>query len=104
MATPVLVSFLIPVYNEEATILEVLRRVDELELAKQVIVVDDGSTDRTAEIAESHGATVLRQANAGKGAALRTAIRAIRSPMPKCKLSFDATQLSTSNFSTLWPA
>jgi glycosyltransferase involved in cell wall biosynthesis len=71
------VSFLIPAYNEEATIGEVLDRIASLELDAQVIVVDDGSRDRTAEIAEAKGATVLRQANAGKGAALRTAIGSI---------------------------
>ncbi|HEY3921223.1 MAG TPA: glycosyltransferase family 2 protein, partial [Gaiellaceae bacterium] len=68
------VSFLIPAYNEERTIGEVLERIAALGLDSQVIVVDDGSSDRTAEIAESHGVTVIRQANAGKGAALRAAI------------------------------
>src|SRR3954465_8797740 len=71
------VSFLIPAYNEERTIGEVLEAVAGLGLDAQVIVVDDGSSDRTAEIAESHGATVIRQANAGKGAALRAGIAAI---------------------------
>jgi glycosyltransferase involved in cell wall biosynthesis len=71
------VSFLIPAFNEEATIGEVLERIAALGLDAQVIVVDDGSTDRTGEIAEAHGATVIRQANAGKGAAIRTAIGAI---------------------------
>jgi glycosyltransferase involved in cell wall biosynthesis len=71
------VSFLIPAFNEEATIGEVLERIAGLGLDAQVIVVDDGSTDRTAEIAERNGATVIRQANAGKGAALRAAIGAI---------------------------
>ena len=68
------VSFLIPAYDEEATIAEVLERIAALGLDAQVIVVDDGSRDRTAEIAEAHGATVLRQANRGKGAALRAGI------------------------------
>jgi len=71
------VSFLIPAYNEEATIAEVLERIDRLGLDAQVVVVDDGSRDRTAAIAEEHGATVIRQANAGKGAAIRAAITAI---------------------------
>jgi glycosyltransferase involved in cell wall biosynthesis len=71
------VSFLIPAYNEEATIGEVLQRIGTLGLDAQVIVVDDGSSDRTADIAAEHGATVIRQANAGKGAAIRTAIGAI---------------------------
>jgi glycosyltransferase involved in cell wall biosynthesis len=68
------VSFLIPAYNESATIGEVLERIARLGLDAQVIVVDDGSTDDTAAIAEAAGATVIRQANAGKGAALRAAI------------------------------
>jgi glycosyltransferase involved in cell wall biosynthesis len=71
------VSFLIPAYNEEATIGEVLERIGALGLDAQVIVVDDGSRDRTAEIAEQHGATVIRQANAGKGSAIRAAIAVI---------------------------
>jgi glycosyltransferase involved in cell wall biosynthesis len=68
------VSFLIPAYNEAATIGEVLSRIAALGLDAQVIVVDDGSTDDTASIAERHGAQVLRQTNRGKGAALRAAI------------------------------
>ena len=68
------VSFLIPAYNEAATIGEVLDRIAELDLDAQVIVVDDGSTDGTAEIAEGKGATVIRQQNRGKGAAIRAAI------------------------------
>ena len=71
------ISFLIPAYNEEATIAEVLERIADLGLDAQVVVVDDGSHDRTAAIAEEHGATVIRQANAGKGAAIRAAITAI---------------------------
>jgi glycosyltransferase involved in cell wall biosynthesis len=68
------VSFLIPAYNESATIGEVLDRIALLGLDAQVIVVDDGSTDDTAAIAEAAGATVVRQANKGKGAAIRAAI------------------------------
>jgi glycosyltransferase involved in cell wall biosynthesis len=68
------VSFLIPAYNEERTIGEVLERIASLGLDAQVIVVDDGSSDRTAEIAEEHGATVIRKANGGKGSALRAGI------------------------------
>ncbi len=70
------VSFLIPAYNEAATIGEVLTRIEALGLDAQVIVVDDGSTDATAAIAEASGATVIRQRNQGKGAAIRTAIAA----------------------------
>ena len=68
------VSFLIPAYNEATTIGEVLDRIAALGLDAQTIVVDDGSTDSTAEIAEAKGAHVVRQANRGKGAAIRAAI------------------------------
>ena len=71
------VSFLIPAYNEAATIGEVLDRIEALGLDSQVIVVDDGSTDGTAALLEQRrrdGLIVLRQPNRGKGAALRAAI------------------------------
>jgi len=68
------VSFLVPVHNEEATIAEVLDRIAALDLDAQTIVVDDGSTDRSAEVAQRDGVTVIRQAHRGKGAAIRAAI------------------------------
>jgi glycosyltransferase involved in cell wall biosynthesis len=68
------VSFLIPAYDEARTIGEVLDRIAALDLEAEVIVVDDGSTDATAAIAEEKGAFVIRQPNRGKGAAIRAAI------------------------------
>src|SRR5260370_20269292 len=73
------VSFIIPVFNEAATIGEVLARVDALDLDKQLIIVDDGSTDATPAIvdrwqAEHDDTLVLHQSNRGKGAAIRAAI------------------------------
>ena len=69
------VSFIIPAYNEEASIGEVLDRVAALDFDKQVVVVDDGSTDGTRQVAESHDdVLVLHQPNRGKGAAIRAAI------------------------------
>jgi glycosyltransferase involved in cell wall biosynthesis len=68
------VSFLIPAYNEGATIGEVLDRIAALDLEAQTIVVDDGSVDDTARVAEEKGALVIRQRNQGKGAAIRAAI------------------------------
>ena len=72
------VSFVVPAYNEVATIGEVLERVAALELDTQIIVVDDGSTDGTgavlAEWEKRDGVVVVRQANRGKGAAIRAAI------------------------------
>ena len=72
------VSFIVPAHNEVATIEEVLERVDQLPFEKQVIAVDDGSTDGTGEVLarweEQHGVIVLRQPRRGKGAAIRAAI------------------------------
>ena len=68
------VSFLVPVFNEEATIGEVLDRIAALNLDAQIIVVDDGSTDRSAELAQRDGVKVIRQEHRGKGAAIRAAI------------------------------
>jgi glycosyltransferase involved in cell wall biosynthesis len=73
------ISFLIPAYDEHATILEVLDRIEELGLDRQLIVVDDGSTDGTADLVEKwadgkDGVLVLRKPNGGKGSALRAAI------------------------------
>ena len=68
------ISFLIPAYNEARTIGEVLERIDALEIDRQVIVVDDGSTDGTGDIAERYDCLVLRQPNRGKGSAIRAAI------------------------------
>jgi glycosyltransferase involved in cell wall biosynthesis len=73
------ISFLVPAYNEAPTIAAVLEAVDALGLDAQIVVVDDGSTDGTAELAERWAAgrddfVLLRQPNRGKGAAIRAAI------------------------------
>src|SRR3954452_22360225 len=73
------VSFLVPAYNESATIEAVLDAVWALDLDKQIVVVDDGSTNATGELADSwsagrDGGVVLHQANGGKGSAVRAAI------------------------------
>ena len=74
----VVVSVVVPAFNERATIGPLLRRLAEVPLTKQVIVVDDGSTDGTREILgrlEEEGLVdtlVLQERNQGKGAALRT--------------------------------
>ncbi len=77
-----LVSIVVPAYNEAATIEHVLRRVCDLDLHREVLVVDDGSRDRTPEIAEGLGIDAIRvlrhDRNQGKGAAVRTGIQASR--------------------------
>ncbi|MGE5280555.1 MAG: glycosyltransferase family 2 protein [Deltaproteobacteria bacterium] len=67
----------IPSYNEEKTIAWLVREAKEL--GHDVLVVDDGSRDRTAALARSAGAEVLEnERNMGKGASLRNAFRHIR--------------------------
>lgn len=75
------VSVLIPAFNEEQTILEVLERVRSAptgDLRRQVIVVDDGSSDRTWQLAHSLDwpelVLVRHETNRGKGWAIRTAL------------------------------
>jgi glycosyltransferase involved in cell wall biosynthesis len=73
------VSFLVPAYNEASTIVELLDRVSELELDKQIVVVDDGSTDGTGDLVERwrdgrDGVVLVRKDNGGKGSAVRAAI------------------------------
>jgi len=70
-------SIIIPVYNEASTILDVVKRVEETPYDKEVIIVDDRSTDGTYEILrkiEGERVIVLsHKLNQGKGASIRTA-------------------------------
>jgi len=79
---PPLVSIVIPAYNELATIGEVLRRVLASQVDKEVVVVDDGSTDGTAAEAQKFTGSGVRlvrhERNMGKGAALATGFEAAR--------------------------
>jgi glycosyltransferase involved in cell wall biosynthesis len=71
-------SVIIPVYNEEATLAEVVSRVQDVDLplAKEIILIDDASTDGTREVierlTEKNVVAVFHEKNQGKGAALRS--------------------------------
>ncbi|MBN1569907.1 MAG: glycosyltransferase family 2 protein [Acidobacteria bacterium] len=70
-------SVVIPVYNEKNTILELLKRVRAVDLPKEIIMVDDYSTDGTREILKALPPSddlnmIFQPKNMGKGAALRT--------------------------------
>ena len=75
-------SVIVPVYNERTTLVEVLRRMRAVELPdgidREIIVVDDGSTDGTREVLRQLGDStvrvILHDGNRGKGAAVRTGI------------------------------
>ena len=71
-------SVVIPVYNEVETIKEIVSRVQAVDLEKEIIIVDDGSTDGTREqlkeisLAQKNVRVFYHDLNQGKGAALRT--------------------------------
>lgn len=88
---PFTLSVIVPVYNEAATIREVLRRVAVVPIPKEIIVVDDHSTDGTTDILKNHGdpsgllsdvpltapctlQVLFHERNQGKGAAIRAAL------------------------------
>ena len=79
MAEPAAVSVVIPAYNEEEAIGEVVAAALSRASWREVLVVDDGSGDRTAERAQAAGARVVRHPyNKGNGAAVKTGIREAR--------------------------
>jgi len=73
---------LVPAFNEEKTIKEVIDRLKKVNLKS--IVVDDGSTDRTSEIAKKNGAMVIKNdKNRGKGEALKIGFRYVLKNLPE---------------------
>lgn len=74
------ISIIIPVFNEAGKLQEVLNNIQALRLANsEIIVIDDGSTDGSADAAMEGGANVVRHPyNIGNGAAIKSGIRAAR--------------------------
>jgi glycosyltransferase involved in cell wall biosynthesis len=73
-------SALIPVYNEAGTIAEIVRRLEQISIIRQIVVVDDGSLDETPAIVkhlsdERRVVAYFHEQNLGKGAALRNALQ-----------------------------
>lgn len=83
-SSPVRLSVVIPVFNEKATVEELIRRVKAVEIDKEIVIVDDGSTDGTRDVLQNMAGSAtpsgsvqnvvrvfLQEKNQGKGAALR---------------------------------
>jgi len=76
-------SVIIPVYNEVESIKVILKRVQDTKLAKEILVVDDGSQDGTREVlkkldGKNNVRVILHERNKGKGAAVRTGMEAAK--------------------------
>lgn len=71
-------SIIIPVYNEKPTLLKLLQKVERLPVDKELILVDDGSTDGSREILAGilpeRAKVAMHETNLGKGAAIKTGL------------------------------
>ena len=76
-----MLSVIIPVYNEKNTILEIIKKIETNKIKKEIIIVDDCSTDGTREILQNitnHNYKILfHDKNQGKGAAIKSAKKKI---------------------------
>jgi glycosyltransferase involved in cell wall biosynthesis len=76
-----ILSVVMPVYNEKNTVLKIIDKVLKLDMVKELIVVDDGSTDGTRDVLngarpDPRVKLMFHEKNRGKGAALRTGFKA----------------------------
>lgn len=86
------ITIVMPAYNEAGRIGSVLERLPSLLLGERlhVVVVDDGSTDATADRARDHGASVIRLSrNSGKGAAMKVGLEAATEAYPSAVVFMD---------------
>lgn len=92
---------LIPAYNEEKNILITIKKIKNIRVFNKIIVIDDGSKDKTAEIARKAGAIVIQhKINKGKGGAVKSGVDYVLKHFPKTEkivlidadLQFDPTE------------
>ena len=76
------ISVVVPAYNEAGTIVAVIEELKKCSLIGEIIVVDDGSNDDTAEVARLAGARVIsHKDNIGKAVAMETGVKATKNPI-----------------------
>ena len=78
-----MISVVIPVYNEATTVKELIARVQSVPIDKEIIIVDDGSSDGTRDVlrglqGQARLTILFHEKNQGKGAALRTAFQQVK--------------------------
>jgi glycosyltransferase involved in cell wall biosynthesis len=73
-----MISIIVPAYNEEKRIENTLKRIKKVPVAKEIIVIDDGSKDKTAAKAGKYAKVIRHTVNKGKGAAMRAGARAAK--------------------------
>lgn len=88
-SVPCRISVVIPALNEEASLPLVLGDIPR-DLVQQVIVVDNGSADRTAEVAAAHGATVVKEPARGYGSACLRGLAELAKSPPDIVVFLDA--------------
>ncbi len=71
---------MVPAYNEAENIGTVLAILKKCPRIDEIIVVDDGSADKTSQVAAKYGVTVIKQKNQGKGVAMKTGVKATDAP------------------------
>ncbi|MFH0924656.1 MAG: glycosyltransferase family 2 protein, partial [bacterium] len=82
MNTSFKLSIIIPVYNEKKTITEIIQKIKQVELNKEIIIIDDCSSDGTREIIKNdiQGDDIVKvfhKKNLGKGAAIRSGLKKV---------------------------
>jgi glycosyltransferase involved in cell wall biosynthesis len=85
MTNTPLLSIIIPTYNEQKTLLQIIRLIQKQQISKEIILVDDGSTDETRKIIKTLNSPNIKKVflkkNYGKGAAIRTGIKKAKGDM-----------------------
>lgn len=82
---------ILPAYNEEKNIGKTIERIRKLKVIDKIIVIDDGSKDKTAEIAKKHKALLIRyENNRGKGYATKIGLNKAISMKPEIIILLDA--------------